>query len=524
MAKTSCMRLKTTLLSVAVAGSVAFAPSLGATTGWFHVEVERPSQPSARQALTDALAAAPATTAGQPPALQPISDNFELVGHHDLGLRGMNAALAIHDGHAYVGSRTDGKSIPGVAENVNNAGILIIDISDPAKMTQVGEIGLPHQALTDQTSREMRVWPERDVLIVQNLSSNCSELIHMCAPAGGPPDTFDFYDISDPADPVHVAQYDPTNNPHEFYLWIDPEAPEERALLFVSGTSSNTFYVTDISGYGDGNFEELGLTDLDAVSSGSLHSMTPDFDGRTTYLANLTGGLGVMDTSDFVEGEEVPEFRAYTNPATAPTWDGPGAHSALRVPGRDLTIVADEVYGDALNNPLFGEHGCPWGWVRFFDTSDPAQPSQLGEFRLPVNEEDFCATDVPRPSTSYSAHNPTITDELLFISWHAGGLRVISFDDPANPVQEGAFIPEPLPVVLQEDPALTAGQDKVAFWSFPIIADGIVYVVDVRNGLYALEYTGRDAADVASIAFLEGNSNAGDAARYAQLDAPSEED
>jgi len=248
--------------------------------------------------------------------------------------------------------------------------------------------------------------------------------------------------------------------------------------------------------------------------------MTPDFDGRTTYLANLTGGLGVMDTSDFVDGEQSPEFRQKTNAFTAPTWPGPGAHSALRVPGQDLTIVADEVYGDALK--ALGDHGCPWGWVRFFDTSDQAQPTPLGEFRLPVNEEDFCATDVPRPSSSYSAHNPTVTDELLFISWHAGGLRAISFDDPTNPAQEGAFIPEPLPAVVQEDPALTAGQDKVAFWSFPIIRDGIIYVVDVRNGLYALEYTGTDAADIASIDFLEGNSNVGDAARYAQLDAVEE--
>lgn len=508
------MRLRTAALSAVVASTVAFAPVLAGDL--LHVEVERPTAGSARGALAAALAAAPAETAGQPPALGPTSENFELVGHHDLGARGMNAALAIHDGHAYVGSRTDGKSIPGVAENVNDADILVIDISDPANMQRVGEIGLPHQALTDQTSREMRVWPERDLLVVMNLSSNCSELIHMCSPVGGPGDTFDFYDISDPTAPEHVAQYDPTNNPHEFYLWVDPEQHEQRALLFVSGTSSNSFYVTDISDYENGEFPELGITNIDSPNRGDLHSMTPDFDGRTTYLANLTGGLGVMDTSDFVEGVENPEFDQHTNAFTAPTWEGPGAHSALRVPGRDLTIVADEVYGDALK--ALGDHGCPWGWVRFFDSSDKELPEQVGEFRLPVNEEDFCATDQPRPSSSYSAHNPTVTDELLFISWHAGGLRVVSFEDPAEPVEEGAFIPEPLPVVVQEDPALTAGQDKVAFWSFPIIADGIVYVVDVRNGLYALEYTGDDAEDVAQIGFLEGNSNLGDAARYAELD------
>lgn len=508
------MRARPVLLGLVVAGTVAFAPALTAGTG-LHVEVERPDEPGARAQVREALAVAPAATAGLPPALGPVSDNLELVGHHDLGARGMNAALAIHGDHAYVGSRTDGKAVPGAADNVNDAGILVIDISDPSDLRRVGQIGPPFQGIEGQTSRELRVWPERDLLIVQNLGSNCSELIHECSPRKVT-DTFDFYDLSDPAAPVHVAQYDPTSNPHEFYLWVDPARPAERALLFISGTSSNTFTVTDISGYADGAFVELGSTGVSSPNGGDLHSMTPDADGRTTYLANLTGGLSVVDTSDFVAGAVMPEFRQRTPAPLAPTWDGPGAHSAVRIPGTSTTIVADEVYGDALK--ALGDHGCPWGWVRFFDTSDPTRPTQVGEFRLPVNEEEFCATDVPRPSSSYSAHNPTVTDELLFISWHAGGLRVVSFDDPAAPVEEGAFIPEPLQTVVQEDPALTAGQDKVAFWSFPIIRDGVVYVVDVRNGLYALRWTGRDAADVAAIDFLEGNSNVGDARAFVALD------
>ena len=27
-------------------------------------------------------------------------------------------------------------------------------------------------------------------------------------------------------------------------------------------------------------------------------------------------------------------------------------------------------------------------------------------------------------------------------------------------------------------------------WSYPIIEDGLIYVVDIRNGLYVLEYHG----------------------------------
>ena len=50
-------------------------------------------------------------------------------------------------------------------------------------------------------------------------------------------------------------------------------------------------------------------------------------------------------------------------------------------------------------------------------------------------------------------------------------------------------------------------------WSYPIIRNGLIYYVDVANGLYVLRYTGPHADEVAGITFLEGNSNLGDAAR-----------
>jgi len=48
-------------------------------------------------------------------------------------------------------------------------------------------------------------------------------------------------------------------------------------------------------------------------------------------------------------------------------------------------------------------------------------------------------------------------------------------------------------------------------WSYPIIKNGLIYVVDIRNGLYILRYTGPHTGEVKQIEFLEGNSNLGDA-------------
>jgi hypothetical protein len=52
-------------------------------------------------------------------------------------------------------------------------------------------------------------------------------------------------------------------------------------------------------------------------------------------------------------------------------------------------------------------------------------------------------------------------------------------------------------------------------WSFPIIRHGLIYVVDIRNGLYVLRYTGPHAKEVRRMRFLEGNSNLSDALRLA---------
>jgi hypothetical protein len=116
--------------------------------------------------------------------------------------------------------------------------------------------------------------------------------------------------------------------------------------------------------------------------------------------------------------------------------------------------------------------------------------------------------------SSFASHNPTLTKNLAFITWHSGGLQAVSLENPAAPAQVGAFYPDPLPSVATEDPRLTSGMDKIAMWSYPIVSNGQIYVVDIRNGLYVLNYTGPFAAEeVAGIGFLEGNSNLGDAAR-----------
>src|SRR5205814_8809607 len=77
-------------------------------------------------------------------------------------------------------------------------GVLIVDIKDAAHPTVVGEIGPPDEGNVGITSRELRVWPRKKLLIVMNF--RCSSVIHSC-PAGNDmmyPYDFKFFDLAPP--------------------------------------------------------------------------------------------------------------------------------------------------------------------------------------------------------------------------------------------------------------------------------------------------------------------------------------
>jgi hypothetical protein len=500
--------------------------------------------------------------------------NFQLVGHNSLFNRGMNAAIAIFDHFLYVGNRSDGSDscgdfsgtgpiVPvltptnpdGTCTHVH-PGILIVDVLDPTQPRVVGEIpagvAVPNAAGQPfgVTSRELRVWPQKKLLI--ELTFRCSQIIHAC-PRGNDvafPWDYKFFDLSDPVHPALISSHVTRSaagvaiKPHEFFLWVDPNN-QDRALLYEStpfNRDPTNFVVEDISAVpGGGPVRLIAEANWNPQYPGSdipanydfdlaLHSLTATVDGKTTYLAHLRGGFLVLDTSKVVAAENPDQVISLddallTPVANRPIWGNGNqciahtaagcveSHSAVPVPGRPFAINIDEVYGTFTRSSF----GWPWGWLRVMDVHDLSAPQIIGEYKIFQNTEAFRQQEDPATEqfTSYSTHNLTVLPRLVFDSWHSGGLQAVDITDPINPAQGGWFSPEPLDEVALEDPALSRGPNKVVFWSFPIIRNGLIYVVDVRNGLYIVRYTGPQAADVQNITFLEGNSNLGDAARLA---------
>lgn len=383
----------------------------------------------------------------------------------------------------------------------------------------------------------------------------------------------DFYDLSDPANPQLISSYVPTDmagkavKPHEMFLWVDPNN-KDRVLLFMSTPTLSTnparpnLMITDVSQARAGIFIEVAEGNWNSLYPGTgqsnypfdptspdgcgpydcnlfVHSMGVSADGTRTFLAQEAGHFLVLDTSSVVNNPTPGVVQSLnnsllTNPTNRPVWlqtpadpaavpqnctknaaaggvGCPNSHSAVKVPGRHLAVTTDEVYG-TYTDPSFG---CPWGWQRVIDISDETHPFIAGEFKIAEDQLAFCGTSSDDPLTeqftSFSSHNPTVLPHLAIVAWHSGGLQVSDISDPTNPVQAGFFAPAPLASVTTEDPALSRGPNQDVMWSYPIIKDGLIYVVDVRNGLYILQYIGPHADEVAGIDFLEGNSNLGDA-------------
>src|SRR5205823_14205942 len=122
---------------------------------------------------------------------------------------------------------------------------------------------------------------------------------------------------------------------------------------------------------------------------------------------------------------------------------------------------------------------------------------------------------------------------LALLSWYAGGLRAVDLTDPASPTEGGAFVPtadftptlrdarlffpakcstgvintaRPLPTDTQVG-CSSAPQWTGAMWSYPVVQNGLIYVVDIDLGLYILQYTGPHHDEVDQTAFAEGNSS-----------------
>jgi hypothetical protein len=480
-------------------------------------------RPIALAGAVAAVAAAviPATAASTPSnvgtaSTYGLAKNFTQIGYADLGKRGMNSPLAVAGKCVYVGDRYYSSSATEAPRP--NGGVAIIDASNPAQPRETGTI--PPIGLS--TQREMRADAGLGILVVEGYSP----FIDGWTPGDAAINYIKVYDIhTDCLHPKLLSTYDfGPRAPHEFFLWKDPKHPG-RALAYVTFTIYSpdlmVLDLTDPTSPALAGVYDLGIDQAqktadfaDESGSGYTHSLTVSDDGTKAYMASWDYGFWTLDTS--MLANPPAGGVGVMHPVGIGKLDyGHNVHSAVVIPGRNEAVFTQEDYANA-------GHGCPFGILRTGKLGTDGGATLDGQFSLPENDPKNCG----KKNGTFSSHNPTLFHDLALLTWYSGGLRAVDLSDPSHLHEDGAFVPKPTFTPTLRDsrlffpatasagtlptdttkPGSTAALWTGALWSYPVVQNGLIYVVDIDLGLYILRYTGPHASEVDRAPFAEGNS------------------
>ena len=184
--------------------------------------------------------------------------------------------------------------------------------------------------------------------------------------------------------------------------------------------------------------------------------------GDRVYAACGLDGVHIVDISDLSRPRHVGGMR-WTPPYTLP------AHTFLPIGhpirNRRFAVVTDEdVTDDILEQPP------AFMWV--LDITHEAQPIPVATYHV---EPDGLAV----PGKRFGAHQPwehVREDNLVFLAWFAGGIRVVDVSNPYAPREVAWFVP-PAP----------KGQPVAQTNDIYVDARGLVYAIDRYRGLTILE-------------------------------------
>jgi hypothetical protein len=121
-----------------------------------------------------------------------------------------------------------------------------------------------------------------------------------------------------------------------------------------------------------------------------------------------------------------------------------------------------------------------WGYLRFFDIKDPANPIQLSTFATENTGNEALASEAlaRQDEEWWSVHNPEVRGDTVYASWYRDGVRVVDISDPSSPREIASWAGEDAPEVA---PA-------VHIWG--VVPHGDLLLVSDRNyGLYIIEHT-----------------------------------
>jgi hypothetical protein len=188
------------------------------------------------------------------------------------------------------------------------------------------------------------------------------------------------------------------------------------------------------------------------------------------YCGWRDAGLILVDVAD----PSAPRFISRLNPH--PPFGG-GTHTALPLPTRSLTVVADEAMSDISIEPQ--------KYIWMVDTRAPANPVSIATMPLPA-DQDYVARGGTFGPHNLWENRPDgfVSEELIFATFQSGGVRAYDLSNPFRPEELGYFVPPPPASLVDPRPGIKRITHSADVY---VAANGLVFVTDYNGGLYVLE-------------------------------------
>jgi hypothetical protein len=408
------------------------------------------------------------------------SEGAKLVGHLDPG-GGFHADVVVHRGTAYLGSWGAG------AARCPSHGVRAISLADPSEPTLVGTFADGQSEPETDGS-----WTEKVIVesfAGRHFRGDLAAVsFQRCRGSGHR--GFGLYDVTDPANPEQLALV-PTaaNGSHE--IWLERRGDRLYVYTAVIDAEWHTrpdnqtpgdekdFQIWDVTDPRNpvrvaqwGAWEELGIPprytdELGRNRRSFVHSVIGAVSGNPhrAYLSYWDTGTVILDVKDPAD----PRFLGRTE--FEPHHEG-NAHSAWLARGDNLLIQADEDFNPTERAGFEGA----WGYPRIFDISDPTNPVQIARFELPTTRQ----ASPDRPG-DFTVHDPKVRGNKVYLSWYAEGVVVLDISDPRNPEQIAQFLPPPA-----EDPMGFFVPAQVNVWGVDVHSSYAV-ASDMSSGLWVFE-------------------------------------
>jgi len=255
-------------------------------------------------------------------------------------------------------------------------------------------------------------------------------------------------DVSDPAHPTRITHYTQNLTGGVHNVWFSGD------LVYAVNDGTLDVHIIDVSD--PENPAEVGRWGLENEER-YLHDVSV-VDGLA-YLSYWDDGLVILDVGSGIKGgtPTAPVFVSSVNYRYAiGDVEYGNTHHAIRY--GDYVFLGDEIFGCSECDPARG-------YIHVIDVSDIENPVEVANFKLP----------------DAGTHNLWVEDDLLYIAYYQGGLRVV---DVSGELQ-GDLLAQgrEVGVYLTEN---TGGRTTRPMAWGPQPYKGNVFVSDMNSGLWVV--------------------------------------